>query len=98
MMEARRRLMTNGPLPPMYKRCDFLQAQGDMAVIDTGVPGNNNVLKFDFCFNVDRHVSYRGFFTNYASEAANCWRFSEGASTENVLFTCNTRTGSSSYA
>ena len=89
--------MSNGPLPPMYKRCDYLQAQGDRAVIDTGVAGNNDALKFDFCFNVDRFLTYRGFFTNYSSETANCWRLSAGTSETSVLYTSNTRTNASRY-
>ena len=97
---ARRQALLNmtGLLPPMYRMCDYLQAQGDRAVIDTGVPGDNNLLGFDFAFEVDRFVLYRGFFTNYASETANCWRMSEGSSATYVLYTTNTKTGSSASA
>ena len=84
-------------LPPAYQRVDYLQAQGDMAVIDTGVGGNNDALEFDFCFNVDRYLSYRGFFTNYESETANCWRLSESTNNASILYCLNTQTGSSSY-
>ena len=87
-------LMSGGELPPMYKRADYLQAQGDRAVIDTGVPGNNDALKLHFCFDVDRFIAYRGFFTNYESEAANSWRLSEGGSS-GFIFNVNTKTGSS---
>ena len=87
-------LMFNGDLPPMYRRADYLQAQGDRAVIDTGVPGNNDNLTFEFKFNVDRFIAYRGFFTNYASETANSWRLSEGGSS-GFIFNVNTKTGSS---
>ena len=80
-------------IPPMYTECDYLQAQGDRAVIDTGVPGDNDTLKFAFKFNVDRFIAYRGFFTNYASETANCWRFSEYTGS-GVLFNVNNKTGS----
>ena len=86
--------MYNGPLPPIYKRCDYLQAQGDRAVIDTGVAGNNDNLSFAFKFNVDRFIAYRGFFTNYQSETANCWRMSEGGSS-GFIVNANTKTGSS---
>ena len=94
LMDIRRRVLLFNGLPPKYQRTDFIQAQGDRAVIDTGVPGDNDNLKFDFCFNVDRFITYRGFFTNYESEAANCWRMSEASSIA-FLHTHNTRTGSS---
>lgn len=87
-------LSANNPLPPIYKKCDYLQAQGDRAVIDTGVAGDNDYLSFAFKFNVDRFIAYRGFFTNYASETANCWRLSEGGSS-GYIFNVNTKTGSS---
>lgn len=94
MMEIRRRVLSFDGLPPEYQRTDYLQAQGDRAVIDTGVAGNNDNLKFAFKFNVDRFIAYRGFFTNYASETANCWRLSEGGSS-GFIFNVNTKTGSS---
>lgn len=96
-MQLRRRAMRFDGLPPDYQRVDFLQAQGDRAVIDTGVRGNNDALGLDFCVNVDRFISYRGFFTNYESETANCWRLSEAASDTSLLYCLNTRTGTSSY-
>ena len=86
----------DGFIPPAYQVCDYLQAQGDRAVIDTGVPGDNDNLKFAFRFWVDRQISYRGLFTNYSSENANCWRVSENVNTgTSFLFTCNTKTGAS---
>lgn len=94
MMEIRRRVLSFNGLPPEYQRTDYLQAQGDRAVIDTGVAGDNDNLKFDFCFNVDRYIQYRGLFTNYESETANCWRLSE-VGTGSFLHTHNTRTGAS---
>ena len=96
LMAARRRILmdTGEFIPPGYQTYDFLQAQGDRAIIDTGVPGNNDLLMFNFCFNIDRYITYRGFFTNYSSESANCWRLSESGS-NNLLFTTNTKTGSS---
>lgn len=97
--EARRRILmaSDAILPPMYGRCDYLQAQGDRAVIDTGVAGDNDLLRFSMRFNVDRFLSYRGFFTNYDSESANTWRLSEGNANTSILFNTNTRTGSSRY-
>ena len=86
--------MNANQFPPGYQEVEYLQAQGDRAVIDTGVPGDNDQLKFAFKFNVDRFIAYRGFFTNYASETANSWRLSESAS-NGYLFNVNSKTGAS---
>lgn len=86
-----------GGLPAEYQRVGYLQSEGDRAVIDTGVSGDNDNLAFDFCFNLNQFVSYRGFFTNYVSEAANCWRMSEASSATSILYCMNTKTGSSAY-
>lgn len=96
-MEARRRVLFagNGPLPPTLRRVEYIVAPGDQAIIDTGVPGNNDNLKFKFCYSVDRQINYRGLFTNYASETANCWRYSLASASGNYLFCTNTRTGAS---
>lgn len=97
MIERKKQFMmaNNGLfLPPDFQKANYLQAQGDRSVIDTGVPGNNDNLSFHFKFNVDRFIAYRGFFTNYASETANCWRLSEGRSS-GFIFNVNTKTGSS---
>lgn len=82
-------------VPPGFTVYDYIQAQGDRAVIDTGVSGNNDNLKFHMLFNVDRYIQYRGLFTNYSSEKANCWRLSESATNNSFLFATNTKTGSS---
>ena len=98
-MEIRRRVLeaSSGLLPPTYEQKEYILAPGDQAVVDTGVPGDNDNLLFDFAYSVDRLVNYRGLFTNYASETANSWRFSLGTSSGAYLFTANSRTGSSAY-
>lgn len=96
VMERRRLMLAEAAqsLPPVYRQVNYILASGDKAVIDTGVPGNNDNLSFHFKFNVDTFIAYRGFFTNYASETANCWRLSEGGSS-GFIFNVNSRTGSS---
>ena len=100
LIEARRRLMTNGLLPPMYRRCDYLQTTGYNSRIDTGVPGNDQTLILDFDYaTVVRH-SYGGAIGNYINEQTKCWRLlnpSGTGDTRNYLFSAlNRRAGSSS--
>ena len=99
LMEIRRKILTDKSnyIPSTYQRTDYLQAQGDTAVIDSGVPGNDDTLKFNICFNVDRETSYRGFFNNYSSETDNVWRLSmspAGAAAYDMICGMNTRTNS----
>jgi hypothetical protein len=99
-MALRRRILAAGAdLPPMYKRADYIQTTGYNSRIDTGVPGNDETLVFDFDYAVITRLSYGGVFGNYADENTRCWRLINPAGTgdaRNYLITAfNRRAGSS---
>lgn len=100
LIVVRRRLMSNGPLPPMYRRCDYLQTTGSNARINTGVAGNDDTLVMDFDYATITRQAYGGAFGNYTNENARCWRLinpSGTGDTRQYLFTArNRKAGSSS--
>ena len=65
---------SDGLLPPTYKACDYLQTSGFDARIDTGIPGNNDALVFDFDFATITRQAYAGAFGNYTNDNTRCWR------------------------
>lgn len=86
MMEIRRRVMeaSVGLLPPTYKACDYLQTTGYNSRIDTGVPGNDEALEFDFDYATMTRASYGGVFGSYLSESSRCWRLINPSGTGDV--------------
>ena len=71
-------LMSNGLLPPMYKRCDYLQTTGYNARIDTGVPGNDSTLVLDCDFVIAERINYGAIFGNHINDSYRCWRLIMG--------------------
>lgn len=100
LMEVRRNLLkASDVLPPMYKRCDYLQTTGYNSRIDTGVPGNDETLVFDLDYATITRQAYASAFGNYVNEQTRCWRLINPSGTgdaRNYLATAyNRRAGSS---
>lgn len=76
LMEMRRRMLLaqEGFLPPAYQKCDYLQTTGFNSRIDTGVPGNDETLVFDFDYATIVRQAYAAAFGNYLGETSRCWR------------------------
>ena len=101
LIATRRRLMSNGPLPPMYRRCDYLQTTGYNARIDTGVYGDDDTLSFDFDFAIMERANYGAVFGNHISDSYRCWRLTLGGNPgssppRNTLVTMHNRKAGSS--
>ena len=100
VMALRRRILAAGAdLPPMYKRADYLQTTGYNSRIDTGVPGNDETLVFDFDYAVITRQSYGQIFGNYVNENTRCWRLinpsGTGAARNYIVTAFNRRAGAS---
>lgn len=74
LVKARRLLMSNGPLPPLYKKCDYLQTTGYNSRIDTGVYGDDATLVFDFDYATIERVAYGAAFGNHVNDNTRAWR------------------------
>ena len=84
MMFLRREIIAASRLlPPQYARCDHLRTSGYNARIDTGVPGNDETLEFDFDYAVMTQQNYFSAFGNYESEQSRCWRLLQGTTATN---------------
>ena len=81
LMEARRRLMPNGLLPPIYKKCDYLQTTGYNSRIDTGVYGDDATLVFDFDYATIERAAYGAAFGNHVNDSTRGWRLMNPSST-----------------
>ena len=81
-----------------YRRVDYLDCTGNDARIDTGVPGNDNTLAFEFAYAVMSRSNYAGHFGNYDGENKRCWRVIQGTSSSprNMLVGANNRKAGSS--
>lgn len=77
VMALRRAIMTRDglSLPPEYQRVDYLQRSGNNARIDTGVPGNDVTLAFDFTYMALELLDWLMTVGNYVNETTRCWRF-----------------------
>ena len=73
-------------IPPIYKRADYLQTSGYNARIDTGVPGDDNTLEFDFDFATITRQEYGAAFGNYNGENERCWRLINPAGTGDSVY------------
>lgn len=101
LVKARRLLMSNGSLPPLYKKCDYLQTTGYNARIDTGVPGDDETLAFDFDFAIIERVNYGAVFGNHINDSYRSWRLILGGNPgssppRNTLVTMHNRKAGSS--
>ena len=74
LVKARRLLMSNGPLPPLYKKCDYLQTTGYNSRIDTGVYGDDATLVFDFDYATIERAAYGAAFGNHVNDNTRAWR------------------------
>lgn len=80
-----------------YKRVEYIIGVGTGSVIDTGINGNNDNLRFVFCVEINEVRSYFGFFGNYVGESYDCWRLITMAiSTPNGFYFTRNRKASSS--
>lgn len=62
------------PLPAEYQRIEYALGNHTASNIDTGIPGDNDNLRFLFSVSANRFSEYARFFGNYIDEASNCWR------------------------
>ena len=85
---------TDEKIPSTYERVAYVYGRGRSAQLNTGVAGNDNTLEFDLCFEVDKWSSYRGYWGNYTSESANCWRMI-ATNNDNGTFFCGMNTRAS---
>jgi hypothetical protein len=76
-------------LPNGYQRLAYLWADNAQSYIDTGVPGNNDNLRFQIGVIVNAHTNYGNFFGNYINDSTNCWRAMSGTSNTAVWGTTN---------
>lgn len=75
LMDARRRILQNTDvLPPKYQRVEYVIGNGTASSIDTGIPGNNDNLRFVFGFEINEVGNHSGIFGNYVNEQTDCWR------------------------
>lgn len=101
-IEARRRILmaSDNFLPPAYQRVDYLQTSGYDAKFDTGVPGNDESLVFDFDYATITRQSYGSIFGNYGGENSQCWRLLNPSGTGDtrtyIATLMNRRAGASS--
>lgn len=98
MMQIRRMVMQSADgIPPIYKRVEYITGVGTGGVIDSGIPGNNDNLRFVFCFEINGVYSYAGFFGNSIDEDHDSWRLlTYSSTTPNGFFiTRNRKQGSS---
>ena len=91
LMEHRRRLMAiaNYPIPPGYKKCDYLVSVGAGAHIDTGVSGNDDTLEIDLTVMAEEQYNYAGFIGNYSSSSLKSWRVILGTNTQTLYANIN---------
>ena len=100
-MEARRRIMTSDrwpvpPLPSEYQRVEYVIGDNYATVIDTGVPGNNNNLRLNFCFETNKHVNYAAYMGNWIDDNHNAWRLLAATIDTRLYVTRNLKAGNSS--
>lgn len=82
MMQIRRRVMQSADgIPPIYKRVEYITEVGTGGVVDTGVSGNNDNLRFVFCCEINAVFAYSGLFGNTIDGPTDSWRLITKAST-----------------
>lgn len=100
VMDDRRRILLaqDGFVPPEYAIYDYLVCTGYKAVIDTGVPGNDETLVIDFSYMPVTVGNYGGQIGNYVDEDTACWRIIKSTSTYNqyMIFSLGNRKAGSS--
>lgn len=78
---------SNGVLPSIsseYQQVEYIISQA--TAIDTGVPGNNPNLSFDFCFECAEYFQYGGIFGNFNNGQDTSWRMILSNSNNNAFF------------
>ena len=77
MMELRRQIITAKDLPPipdLYQKVKYITKDDASAWMDTGVNGNNQYLRFEFCVEPLAWVAYASIFGNFLNGQDNSWR------------------------
>lgn len=89
-------MMNNGMfLPPEYMKCDYIETNGYNARINTGVPGDDETLSFDFDFTIIGRVNYGALFGNHINDSYRCWRFILAGDPRALATMYNKKAGSS---
>ena len=70
LLGIRRMMMNAQP----YVFVDHIVGTGYKSRIDTGVPGDDDTLKFEGCFSCDTYTAWFAFFGNYTKSGDNFWR------------------------
>lgn len=70
LLGIRRMMMNAQP----YVFVDHIVGTGYKSHIDTGVPGDDDTLKFEGCFSCDTYTEWFAFFGNYTKSGDNYWR------------------------
>lgn len=70
LLGIRRMMMNAQP----YVFVDHIVGTGYKSRIDTGVPGDDDTLKFEGCFSCDTYTAWFAFFGNYTKSGDNYWR------------------------
>ena len=77
-------------LPSGYTSLEYVSTNG-LAVVDTGVSGNNNNLIMKFNGIMNTHVNYSAFLGNYIDGNTNCWRLCKSTSVGTILCNVNSK-------
>lgn len=77
-------------LPPEYQMCDYIECDGSAARINTGVPGNDETLVFEFIYMPMSQQNYKGHFGNYYDENTACWRVIQYISSSPYMYIFST--------
>lgn len=78
-----------GRLPDGYTRLEYIWSNNSNQYINTGVPGNNDNLRFKFGVTFHTFVAYGAFFGNYVNEGSDCWRLIFQSANTGVYVTSN---------
>ena len=77
MMDLRRQIIASQELPPipdLYQKVKYITKDNGSAWMDTGVNGNNQYLRFEFCVEPLAWVAYASIFGNFLNGQDNSWR------------------------
>lgn len=100
MMYIRRKMMNSNTgggrlLPDGYIQLPYIIGNYTASNIDTGISGDNDNLRFQFCVEVNYFTSYASLFGNYVSETSNCWRVIM-ATSNNVFYASHNKRANNS--
>ena len=77
-------------IPAGYTNLEYVTTSG-AAVVDTGIPGNNNNLHIWITCSTTSHQNWQGYFGNFTDNNSNCWRLCKASGAHQLSLFVNNK-------